>query len=84
MLTNTRPAITQILIRYKNIQQRSGYHILSINIAILQHVAIYKYTINKISRTKSKILNVSRLGLQWSMCNILKPSVKWRMKMQLE
>ena len=35
-------------------------------------------------RTKSQILNVSRLGLQLSLRNILKPSAKWKMKMQLE
>ena len=32
-------------------------------------------------RTKSQNWNVSRLSLQLSLCNILKPSVKWRMKM---
>ena len=37
--------------------------------------------ISNISRTKSQNLNVSRLGLQVSSCYILKPSVKWRMKM---
>ena len=31
--------------------------------------------------TKSQNLNVSHLGLQLSLRNILKPSVKWRMKM---
>ena len=37
--------------------------------------------ISNIRHTKSQNLNVSRLGLQLSLCNILKPSVKWRMKM---
>ena len=37
--------------------------------------------ISNISRTKSQNLNVSRLSLQLSLCNILKPGVKWRMKM---
>ena len=37
--------------------------------------------ISDISRTKSQNLNVSRLGLQLPLCNIVKPSVKWRMKM---
>ena len=35
--------------------------------------------ISNIRRTKSQNLNVSRLGLQVSLRNILKPSVKWRM-----
>ena len=34
-----------------------------------------------IVRTKSQNFNVSRLGLQLSLRNILKPSVKWRMSM---
>ena len=33
--------------------------------------------ISNIRGTKSKNLNVSLLGLQLSLCNILKPSVKW-------
>ena len=37
--------------------------------------------ISNISRTKSPNSNVSRLGLQLSLRNILKPDVKWRMKM---
>ena len=36
--------------------------------------------VSNIRRTKSQDLNVSHLGLQLSLCNILKPSVKWRMK----
>ena len=40
--------------------------------------------VSNIRRTKCQILNVSRLGFQLSLRNILKPSVKWRMKMQLE
>ena len=39
------------------------------------------HKISNISHTKSKNLNVSRLGLQLSLRNKLKPSVKWRMKM---
>ena len=34
-----------------------------------------------IRHTKSHKLNVPRLGLQLSLRNILKPGVKWRMKM---
>ena len=37
--------------------------------------------VSNIRRTKSKNLNASRLGLQLSLRNILKPTVKWRMKM---
>ena len=37
--------------------------------------------ISNIGRTKSLNFNVSRLGLQLSLRNILKPSVGWRMKM---
>ena len=40
--------------------------------------------ISNIRNTKSQNFNVSRLSLQLSLHNILKPSVKWRMKMQLE
>ena len=36
--------------------------------------------ISNIRRTKSLNLNVSRLGLQLSLRNILKPSVGWRVK----
>ena len=37
--------------------------------------------LSNIRRTKSPNLYVSRLGMQLSLCNILKPSVKWSMKM---
>ena len=37
--------------------------------------------ISNIRRTKSLNLNVSRLGLQLSFRNVLKPKVGWRMKM---
>ena len=37
--------------------------------------------ISNIRRTKSQNVNVYRLGLQLSLCNISKPYVKWRMKM---
>ena len=40
--------------------------------------------VSNIRRTESQNLNVSRLGLQLSLRNILKPDVKPRMKMQLE
>ena len=40
--------------------------------------------LSNITRTNTQNLNVFRFGLQLSLCNILKPSVKWRMKMQLE
>ena len=36
---------------------------------------------SNIRRTKFQNLNVSRLGLQLSLRNILKPNFKWRMKM---
>ena len=51
---------------------------------LLYHNVFSLYThrkISNISRTKSQNLNVSRLGLHLSLCNILKPSVKWRMNM---
>ena len=45
-------------------------------------MSVAKYRkLSHIKRTKSKHLNVSYLGLQLSLCNILKPSVKWIMKM---
>ena len=40
--------------------------------------------ISNIRRAKSLNLNVYRLGLQLSLSNILKPSAKWRMNMQME
>ena len=42
--------------------------------------AIYRQ-ISNISRTKSRNLNASRLVLQLSLCNILKPGVETRIKM---
>ena len=43
---------------------------------------IFNYRkISNISRTKSQNLNVSCIDLQLSLRIILKPSVKWRMKM---
>ena len=44
------------------------------------HITIY-HKVSNISRTKCQNLNVSRLGLQLSLRNILKQSIKWRMKM---
>ena len=37
--------------------------------------------VSNIRCTESQNLNVSHLGLQLSLRNILKPSIKWRMKM---
>ena len=72
----------------------SNMHIMHSNIDMncawsnLPRIHSYTYrtyrTISNIRRTKSQNLNVSRLGLRMSLRNILKPSVKWRMKMQLE
>ena len=44
----------------------------------------YYRQVSNIRRIDYQNLNVSRLGLQLSWCNILKPGVKPRMKMQLE
>ena len=44
------------------------------------HQYIYR-KISNIRRTEFQNLNVSHLGLQWPLRNILKPDVKWRMKM---
>ena len=44
----------------------------------------YYHKVSNIRLTVCQNLNVSRLGLQLSLRNMLKPSVKWRMKMQLE
>ena len=44
------------------------------------HQYIYRKIFN-IRRTEFQNLNVSHLGLQWPLRNILKPDVKWRMKM---
>ena len=40
--------------------------------------------LSNVRRIKSQTLNVSRFGLQFSLRNILKPSITWRMKMWLE
>ena len=56
-------------------------------ITVMKAWLVIKYRkISNTRRTKSQNLNVSRVGLQLSLRNtcILKPSVKWRMKMQLE
>ena len=45
-----------------------------------QSIAIYR-KISNMRCTKIENLNVSHIGLQLSMRNILKPSLKWRMKM---
>ena len=74
----------------KHIRKTLLYHILVWNSHSAMEVfflywIIYNYhKISNIRHTKSWNLNISRLGLQWSLCNILKPSVKWRMKMYLE
>ena len=47
----------------------------------LNKQTIYYRKVSNIRRTKYQNLNVSRLGFQLSLCNILKPIVKWRMKM---
>ena len=51
-----------------------------------KHIFLYlKYSkVSNIRCTKCKNLNVSHLSLQLSLRNILKPSVKWKMKMLLE
>ena len=54
--------------------------ITPIDLAIISNYRQISY----ISRTKSQNLNVSRLVLQFSLHNQLKPGVKSRMKMQLE
>ena len=46
-------------------------------------IIIYRQ-ISKIRHTKFQNLNISRLVLQLFLCNILKPGVKSKMKMQLE
>ena len=46
------------------------------------HIPAFNYhEISDISGTKSQNSNISCLGLQLSLHNILKPGVKWRMKM---
>ena len=58
---------------------KKQHPILSLSI---HYPSIHIYCkISNISRTISQNLNVSHLGLRWSLHNILKPSVKWRMKM---
>ena len=49
--------------------------------ALEDHVETIYCQISNISCIKSQNLNVSRLVLQLSLCNILKPGVKSRMKM---
>ena len=45
----------------------------------LEQTAYHK--ISNISRTEYQILDVPGLGMQLSLRNVLKPSIKWRMKM---
>ena len=47
----------------------------------LPYIYMMYRKISNISCTKFQNLNVSHLGLQWSLRNILKAYVKWRMKM---
>ena len=54
--------------------------ISELNIRHLPSKGTYRQVSN-IRRTESQNLNVSRLGLQLSLRNILKPGVKPRMKM---
>ena len=51
--------------------------------AILYEIESYR-KISNIRCTKFQNSTVSRLGLQLSLHNILKPGVKWRMKMYSE
>ena len=54
-------------------------------ISEVHHVMKLQYRkISNISGTRPQILNVHSLGMQLSSCNLLKPSVKWRMKIWLE
>ena len=57
-------------------------HALLCLVVVWYRLVLYIYCkISNIRRTKSQNLNVSRLSLQLSLRNILKLSVKWRMKM---
>ena len=56
---------------------------ISVAIDFIYWIHMYRKPHN-IWRTKSQNMNVARLVLRLSLCNLLKPGVKLRMKMQLE
>ena len=59
-----------------------GHGLCSITATTNQNTGKNHYRkVSNIRRTKPENVNVSRLGLQLSLRNILKPSVGWRMKM---
>ena len=59
-----------------------GHLLIIVPIEIhFSEILIKLYTTVKCLIQGAPNLNVSRLGLQLSLCNVLKPSVKWRMKM---
>ena len=74
----------EIILKYMD---KNNHYPTTIRQRIVNHVhipwdALYMYRqISNISRTKSQNLIVSRLVLQLSMSNALKPDVKLRMKM---
>ena len=84
------PSIESNCYRLSNIQWYS--YTLQVTWTITDVTAVYfqfftyLYTVKSLiqDRTKSQNLNVSWLGLQLPSHNILKPSVQWRMKMQLK
>ena len=75
---NRKPVLTGIKIRrsWDRSYDGLGTNEVTINITskCIPQTLLYK-------TTESQNLDVSRLGLQLSLCNIFKPSVKWRMTM---
>ena len=66
----------------------AGDNLIDYKECIPFYVIVTQSSINKVYRehsniwrTKSQNFNVSRFGLQLSLRNILKPGVKWRMKL---
>ena len=59
---------------------RNEWVTLDLTLQCLSHIDFYRQTAN-VSHTKYQHLNVSRLLLQLSLPNPVKPSVKSRMKM---
>ena len=61
-------------------KKSSFVYLLARCVANNNHYLNYR-KVSNIRRAKSQNLNVSHLDLQLSLRNIMRPSVKWRMKM---
>ena len=70
---------SRYVVKAKHVLQMCEFFLMALE-KLHSHCSTYR-KISNTRRTKSLNLNVSPLGLQVSLRNILKPSVGWRMKM---